>query len=154
MDKLKSLFDKLADYRYLLQVLSRNREFIPEENWDKELEQVSARLFPTFMQTEIFDGKEYVYVLRLMNDKYYVGWTEHFLDRMKDHFLNGGSLWTKKYKPIEVVKMFRGNKLDEDRETLTMMMEHGIENVRGGKWCATTKEYNFDVEKTLRSISA
>ena len=38
-----------------------------------------------------------IYVLKLKNNKYYVGKTTS-LRRLKDHFSEGGSAWTKKYK--------------------------------------------------------
>lgn len=153
MDKLKIILDKLSSHYYLVRLLERNKQYIPKEQWEKEIDDVSSRIFPIFVQNEIFDGKEYVYVLRLVDNKYYVGWTEHLMERMKDHFENGGAQWTKKYKPVEVIKVFRGTKQDEDRETLTMMISMGKENVRGGKWCNTTKEYSIDPIKILEQYN-
>lgn len=147
---LQALFDKLSDYYYLLKFLQRNEQYIPKEQFVKEVEDVSSRLFPVFVQNELFEGKEYIYVLRLEDNKFYVGWSEHLMERLKDHFFNNnGSQWTKKYKPLEVMKVYRGNKHNENLETLEMMLKHGIENVRGGKWCMTTKEYSFNIQETL-----
>jgi hypothetical protein len=67
-----------------------------------------------------------IYILQLENNKYYVGWTAR---------RNGGSEWTKKHKPVEVLKWINGTKQDEDRITLELMEELGWYNVRGGKWC-------------------
>ena len=50
-----------------------------------------------------------IYVLKLRGNKYYVGKTTNPTYRLDDHFSEGGSAWTKKYKPISI------HKLDPDR---------------------------------------
>lgn len=77
-----------------------------------------------------------VYVLRLKRGKYYVGHTarEHG-QRFNEHFKDKGAEWTKRYKPVIVLRQFSGTLEDEDETTLLMMEEHGWTNVRGGKWC-------------------
>ena len=80
--------------------------------------------------------KEMIYVLQLECNKYYVGWTMRGDgERFSEHFDGEGSEWTKKYKPINVLKWIDGTKQDEDRITLDLMKEFGWYNVRGGKWC-------------------
>jgi len=81
------------------------------------------------------DGLEYVYILELENNKYYVGYTENFDSRMISHFGGNGSKWTKLHKPITVMEVSRGSKNDEDRKTIEMMVRYGYENVRGGRYC-------------------
>jgi hypothetical protein len=44
-------------------------------------------------------------------------------------------MWTKKYKPIEVMKIIETNDFDEDKITLKCMAKFGIDNVRGGSFC-------------------
>jgi predicted GIY-YIG superfamily endonuclease len=81
-------------------------------------------------------AKEMIYILQLEHDKYYVGWTKRaHCDRFDEHFNGEGSEWTKKYKPVQVLKYIEGTKQDEDRITLNLMKEVGWYNVRGGKWC-------------------
>ena len=77
-----------------------------------------------------------IYVLKLQGNKYYVGKTTNPTYRLDDHFSEGGSAWTKKYKPISI------HKLDPDRPdsyeqivTQEYMQKYGIDNVRGGPWC-------------------
>ena len=65
--------------------------------------------------------------------------------RVLEHLQNAGKFkaakWTQKYRPINwedaVVEVTGGNKTleDEDNKTLELMAIHGVENVRGGKWC-------------------
>lgn len=78
----------------------------------------------------------YVYWLSLTNDKFYVGRTTDIKRRIGEHFLGEGSKWTKMNKPKEVIGYTKElNELHEDYMTLLMMKKHGIDNVRGGKWC-------------------
>jgi len=44
-------------------------------------------------------------------------------------------MWTKKYKPIEIMSVRPGDILLENVTTIAMMAKHGFENVRGGKYC-------------------
>lgn len=74
-----------------------------------------------------------VYILRLESQKYYVGTSSNLPRRLKDHFSGRGSVWTKKYKPLEVVGIIENRDIfTEDNTTKTLMFEHGIEEVRGG----------------------
>ena len=74
-----------------------------------------------------------IYVLKLKNNKYYVGKTTNPTYRLKDHFSEGGSAWSKKYKPITVHEL-RPDCSDSDEQIVTQeyMKKYGIENVRGG----------------------
>ena len=47
----------------------------------------------------------YVYILKLENGKYYVGKTNNPEYRLNNHFNENGSAWTKKYKPIKILKL-------------------------------------------------
>jgi len=77
-----------------------------------------------------------IYVLKLKENKYYVGKTTNPTYRLDDHFSEGGSAWTKKYKPISIYEL-RPNRPDSDEQIVTQdyMKKYGIENVRGGPWC-------------------
>ena len=86
-------------------------------------------------ETCLFEEEGHVYVLRLEKGKYYVGYSGEIETRIASHFLQNGSLWTKKYKPIEVLSVRPGDVLLENVITITMMAKHGYENVRGGKYC-------------------
>ena len=46
--------------------------------------------------------KNYVYVLELEDERYYVGRTCNFAQRMGEHFGGNGSIYTKKYKPLKI----------------------------------------------------
>ena len=85
--------------------------------------------------TCLFEEKGHIYVLRLEKGKYYVGYSGEIETRIASHFLGNGSLWTKKYKPIEVLSVRPGDVLLENVTTIAMMAKHGYENVRGGKYC-------------------
>ena len=80
-------------------------------------------------------GDGHVYVLRLEKGKYYVGYSGDIETRIASHFIGNGSMWTKKYKPIEIMSVRPGDILLENVTTIAMMAKHGFENVRGGKYC-------------------
>jgi len=77
----------------------------------------------------------YIYVLKLENNKYYIGKTDNPKIRLSDHFNCNGSEWTKKYKPLEIIEIIPDcDKYDEDKYTKIYMDKYGIDNVRGGSY--------------------
>lgn len=81
-----------------------------------------------------------VYVLKCNSLKYYVGRVAGSIPELEKRFqqhLNGtGSEWTKRYKPIEIIKQNPSvDKWDEDNEVYKQMEIHGVDNVRGGTYC-------------------
>ena len=78
----------------------------------------------------------YIYVLKLIDDKYYVGKTENYDIRLNQHFDFNGSKWTQKYKPLYIEELIPNcDNLDEDKFTIKYMIKYGIDNVRGGTFC-------------------
>ncbi|HSW76686.1 MAG TPA: GIY-YIG nuclease family protein [Candidatus Saccharimonadales bacterium] len=81
----------------------------------------------------------YIYALKLTNNKYYVGKTQHPTIRIDQHINDTGASWTKKYKPVDVLFIKPSdNMFDEDYHTKCLMQKYGIHNVRGGSY---TNEY-------------
>jgi len=82
--------------------------------------------------------KNYIYVLKLIEDRYYVGRTSNILNRIEQHFTGyGGAIYTKKYKPIKVIEIIEElSKEDERNKTLEIMKKYGWEKVRGAGWCS------------------
>ena len=77
----------------------------------------------------------YIYILELSNNKYYVGKTTNPNFRIESHFNNGGSEWTKKYKPIRLLELISNcDDYDEDKYTRIYMDKYGVNNVRGGSY--------------------
>jgi cellular nucleic acid-binding protein len=78
----------------------------------------------------------YIYVLKLTSNKYYVGKTTNPSFRLKDHFSENGSSWTKIFKPIKLHELRSDcDSFDEDKITLQYIKKYGIDNVRGGSFC-------------------
>jgi len=73
-----------------------------------------------------------IYILKLENNKYYVGKSNNMQQRAKAHFSQNGSEWTKKYPPIEIMETIEDK--EEDMVTIDTMYTYGIENVRGGSY--------------------
>lgn len=77
----------------------------------------------------------YIYILKLENDKYYIGKTNNPSTRMHDHGNGIGSFWTRKYKPINIERIIPNCDIyDEDKYTIQYMDKYGIPNVRGGSF--------------------
>lgn len=76
-----------------------------------------------------------IYLLKLEQGKYYVGKSKDPINRFEDHINGNGSVWTTKYKPVELVKTFENcDEFDEDKYTKIFMNQYGINNVRGGSY--------------------
>jgi predicted GIY-YIG superfamily endonuclease len=77
-----------------------------------------------------------LYVLKLVQDKYYIGKSCHNIwYRFSEHNKGRGAQWTKIYKPIMILENFESdNKFIEDILTKKYMEIYGIENVRGGSY--------------------
>lgn len=57
------------------------------------------------------------------------------MKRYEAHLSGTGSSWTKKYPPIEIIKIIENSStFDEDKYTKEYMAAHGIDNVRGGSY--------------------
>lgn len=81
--------------------------------------------------------KYYIYVLQLVDDRYYVGRTGNILKRIEEHFTGCGSLYTMTYKPIKVIEVTEELKNEDERnKTLEIMSKYGWEKVRGAGWCS------------------
>ena len=77
-----------------------------------------------------------IYILKLQNDKYYVGATNNLDKRLREHMNGNGSEWTKRYKMKSLHKLIHNcNTFDEDKYTKQYMNKFGINNVRGGSFC-------------------
>lgn len=80
----------------------------------------------------------YIYVLKLQNNKYYVGKTDNLKRRLNQHIRGNGATWTKLYKPIDIIDLMEEEDNTEKDITLKYMQIYGCENVRGYCWCQTT----------------
>ena len=93
---------------------------------------------------------ETIYILELENNKYYVGVSNNHERRIERHMNGNGSEWTKLYKPIRIIDTHeKQSQFDEDNTTKQLMIEYGIENVRGGSYCKIELE-----EWQIRSLEA
>lgn len=77
-----------------------------------------------------------IYVLKLVQDKYYIGKTyKDIRQRFIQHSKGWGAEWTKLYKPIRMIEFFQTtDKFQEDLSTKKYMERYGIANVRGGSY--------------------
>lgn len=76
-----------------------------------------------------------VYVLKLQGGNYYVGKSSDVQNRFKQHVNGNGSAWTRKYKPISILRTIPGvSAFEEDKVTKEFMLRYGIDKVRGGTY--------------------
>jgi predicted GIY-YIG superfamily endonuclease/ribosomal protein S27AE len=106
-----------------------------------------------------------VYILRLVGGKWYVGYTEKNIVRVLKHAEKKGAKWTKKHPPMKNNFLYEMTSPDhsiedEDRITLALMDQHGIQNVRGGSWCMvkmypnTVKELQAEIDKLTPMVKS
>jgi hypothetical protein len=94
----------------------------------------------------------YIYALKLVNGKYYIGKTSKPKIRIDGHFKSIGSMWTKIYKPIKVMEIIPNcDHYDENKYTLKYMDQYGIENVRGGAFVSI--KLDADTIKFIKQMS-
>lgn len=87
--------------------------------------------------------KNYVYVLKLIEERYYVGRTGNILRRIEEHFTSNGSKYTMKYNPLKVIEIEEElTSYDERNKTLEYMKKYGYEKVRGYVWCKMNLKYD------------
>jgi predicted GIY-YIG superfamily endonuclease len=92
---------------------------------------------------------ERIYILKLENDKYYVGRARNIKKIYQDHLKGVLSPWTKKHRPISIIEEISNvSYFDEDKYVKEYMYKYGIENVRGGSY--TSIELNDISIITLR----
>ena len=78
-----------------------------------------------------------IYILKLDQDKYYVGKSKNVAQRYQEHLQGQGSTWTRKYKPVQLDTVIENaSPFDEDKQVKIYMAKYGIENVRGGTYVA------------------
>lgn len=77
-----------------------------------------------------------IYVLRCIDNKYYIGKTKLDNDTIfRQHKNDKSRVFTNKYPPIDLIEFFQSdNLLEEDNTTKKYMIMYGIENVRGGSY--------------------
>lgn len=128
--------DRLNYMKKILTIDSENEEIVKET--EMELRRVRRFFETTTLGSSMFPfGIQYVYFWELEEGKFYVGWSENLSRRIDEHLSDEGSIWTKKYHPISIIEICRGDKSVEKQKTLEYMKLKGWENVRGGPWCST-----------------
>ena len=76
-----------------------------------------------------------IYIIKLEDNKYYIGKTNNLERRKQEHIDGNASAWTNKYKPISIEKIIpNASPFDEDKYTKEYMAKFGIDNVRGGSY--------------------
>ena len=95
--------------------------------------------------------KDYIYVLKLVDDRYYIGRSQNIVQRIEDHFSGNGSIYTKKYKPLSVVEIVEEKSIhDERNKTIEYIEKYTWEKVRGYIWCRVEYKNPFKIINTTK----
>jgi hypothetical protein len=96
-----------------------------------------------------------IYVLKCEHGKVYVGSTRNRRQRLAQHFdnHNSGRVWTNLHKPIRVLKVYtrvpcRYRLGMESQVTAELMLERGVNNVRGAMY-SHPRQYTQDDTEAL-----
>ena len=96
-------------------------------------------------------NKDYIYVLKLVDDRYYIGRSQNIVQRIEDHFSGNGSVYTKKYKPLNVVEIVEEKTNDDERnKTIEYIEKYTWEKVRGYTWCRVEYKTPFNIINTTK----
>jgi predicted GIY-YIG superfamily endonuclease len=99
----------------------------------------------------IDSNKDYIYVLKLVDDRYYIGRSQNIVQRIEDHFSGNGSIYTKKYKPLNVVEIIEEkSNYDERNKTIEYIEKYTWEKVRGYTWCKVEYKTPFKIINTRK----
>ena len=138
-----NLTDRIENLRRCINIWGNSLRLL--EKYDKvcldkndvktEFNIISNNIIKNVHQPQYFlTDTDYVYVLALEDDKYYVGTSKDLHSRLYQHFNGSGARWTKLHKPIYVYEVTLGGRNEERIKTLEIMRKHGWENTRGAVW--------------------
>ena len=94
-----------------------------------------------------------LYILKLENDKWFIGKSANVEKRYEQHLNGEGDTFTQLHKPVSL-ELSRDliSDTDQDETVREYMRKYGIENVRGGIYSNT--EFNsYDISKIRDDIS-
>jgi predicted GIY-YIG superfamily endonuclease len=94
-----------------------------------------------------------LYILKLENDKWFIGKSANVEKRYEQHLNGEGDTFTQLHKPVSL-ELSRDliSDTDQDETVREYMRKYGIENVRGGIYSKT--EFNsYDISKIRDDIS-
>lgn len=93
----------------------------------------------------------FVYVLKLFDNKWYIGKTNNPIERFNSHFNDEGSEWTKKYPIDNFHELIPDcDDFEEQKITLKYMEKYGIDNVRGGPFCQVI--FSQEIRQLIQSM--
>lgn len=75
-----------------------------------------------------------IFVLKLINNKYYLGITDKKNFKIEDYLRINDTIWTILYKPIRVIEVINEDDINIDKYVHLYMNNYGVNNVRGGSY--------------------
>ncbi len=138
--------DKVIDYlvnyasdKDIKNIKAAINELLKQRKINVKQKKINKQIKRQKNKTQIFKEK-FLYVLKLQNNKYYVGITKDIDHRLQEHVAGKGSWFTKLYKPEKIIQADRYTDISENEMfdietfvTVEYMQKYGINNVRGGK---------------------
>jgi predicted GIY-YIG superfamily endonuclease len=97
---------------------------------------------------------EYLYVLKLEKEKWYIGRSANVERRYEQHLTGQGAKWTQLHKPLQIVlKRPLKDDEDEDNTTREFIKKYGENNVRGGSYCQVEPKRKYVAEIEWQNYS-
>ena len=97
-----------------------------------------------------------IYILKLENNKYYIGKSDDIGKSYLEHINGTASYWTRKYKPFSINKIISNvTSSEEEKYIIEYMCIYGIDNVRGGLYVteALDKLQRHTIRKSIWKIN-
>tara|TARA_B110000208_G_scaffold99250_1_gene123939 strand:+ start:2934 stop:3230 length:297 start_codon:yes stop_codon:yes gene_type:complete len=92
----------------------------------------------------------FIYILKLEEKKYYVGYTNN-IDATLQYHNNGYNNWTKNYKIVKVKKLIKIKdnlcEIKTKEKTLELMKKYKWQNVRGSIWNKINIDMPIEIKK-------
>ena len=112
-------------------------------------EYLGFKLLSSWINSLIFEITSTVYVIKLKEDRLYVGSSENFTLRMGQHVTGDGSEYTKQFPFQEILnawhfKNITRKQLEEYEHVVTVayMSKYGTDKVRGSYYCRVNFDYS------------
>jgi WD40 repeat protein/predicted GIY-YIG superfamily endonuclease len=97
----------------------------------------------------------FIYILLLEQGNYYVGYSINVERRFREHKNGQGSAWTQLHPPLCIALQYPAGRhpgLEEDMQVKSLMLQYGIDRVRGGSYSNIhlTAQQTEELQRALR----
>ena len=147
---------KVEEVRETVIKFLRENELIKDFNFSTKMYELSnhnqTKEIEIFHNSDLIEKKQWIYVVLLESNKFYVGFSKIIMGRLTTYFLKHDGdqpLFTNKYKPKKLIIVISVEDIKMEKTvTLFLMKKFGIENVRGGPYV----KINYEKQNLKKKI--